>query len=342
MHRTSRRGRLGLIACVGALAVTGAACGGSDVDEEGTTGAAGAASSAVESATAAAELSGKVAIDGSSTVAPISNAVAEEFQKEQSNVQVTVGTSGTGGGFEKFCNGEIDIADASRPIKDEEKAACQAKGIEYVEVPVASDGLSIVVNPENDFVKCLTVEQLNKMWDQGSKVKTWKDVDPSFPADPIKLYGPGTDSGTFDFFTDEINGEEGKSRTDYTASEDDNVLVQGVAGDRAALAYFGLAYFEENQDKLKAVEVNGGNGCVAPSPATVKDGTYKPLSRPLFIYVSQKAAQRPEVAGFVAYYLANAPTVVEEVQYVPLDAADYQTSAAQFTTAGSGNGSSPD
>lgn len=261
-------------------------------------------------------LSGKIQADGSSTVFPIAEAMAEEFRAVQPGVQVTVGTSGTGGGFEKFCNDEIEIANASRPIKEEEAAKCKEKDIEYVELQVAYDGLSVMVNPNNDFVKCLTTDQLKAIWGPGSKVKTWKDVDSKWPAEVIKLYGPGTDSGTFDYFTKEINGEEGASRSDYTASEDDNVLVQGVAGDDGSLGYFGYAYYSENRDKLKLVEVDGGKGCVAPSKETILDGTYAPLSRPIFIYVKKSALEREEVAEFAKFYIEQAKELVPTVGYI--------------------------
>ena len=270
-----------------------------------------------------AGLSGSIAVDGSSTVYPITEAVAEEFGAEHPDVRVAVGIAGTGGGFKKFCNAEIDINDASRPIKDEEAEACATGGVEYTEFQVGLDGISVVVNPENDWAECLTVEQLKAIWDQDSAVDSWQDVDPSFPDQPITLYGPGTDSGTFDFFTEEINGEAKRSRPDYTANEDDNVLVQGVAGDESGLGYLGLSYYLENAAILSAVEIDGGSGCVAPSVATVADGTYTPLSRPLYLYVSQKALERPEVVEFVQFYLENAPTLVTETDYVPVDQAIY-------------------
>ncbi len=233
-------------------------------------------------------------------------------------MRVTVGTSGTGGGFEKFCKGEIDIADASRPIKDEEKAACEKERIGWIELQVANDGIALVVNPRNTWAKCLTVEQLKKIWEPGSNVESWKDVDPSFPDEKLSLYGAGTDSGTFDYFTDEINGEEGASRTDYEPSEDDNVIVQGVAGSTGGLAYFGFTYFEENAEQLKAVAIDGGEGCVEPSTDTAQDGSYAPLSRPLFVYVSDTAAQQEHVSDFVDFYIENIDEIVTEAQYVPL------------------------
>jgi phosphate transport system substrate-binding protein len=231
---------------------------------------------------------------------------------------VTVGTSGTGGGFEKFCAGETDISDASRAIEEDEIAACRSGGIEYQEFQVANDGLSVVINPENDWAQCLTVEQLKKIWNTGSKVDNWNQVDPSFPDQKLALYGAGTDSGTFDYFTEAINGEEGASRSDYNATEDDNVTVQGVSGDKGGLGYFGLSYLEQNSDKLKGVEVDNGRGCVAPSSETVQDGSYAPLSRPLFIYVKADSLRKPEVEAFVEYYLENAATLAEQALFVPL------------------------
>jgi len=293
--------RLLIVPLAAALAATLAACGGNGGSNGNGSG-----------------LSGSIRIDGSSTVAPLSEAAADEFQQKNSGVRVTVGTSGTGGGFEKFCRGEIDIADASRQIEDDEKALCRKNGVEWAEVQVANDGIAVVVNKDNDFVKCLTVAELRKIWDQGSRVKNWNQVRSSFPNRPIELYGPGTDSGTFDFFTKAINGEEGRSRTDYNASEDDNVLVQGVAGNAGALGYFGLSYYEQNQDKLKLVEVDGGQGCVAPSKETVQNGTYKPLSRPLFIYPSREALQRREVREFVRFYIDNEEQLTKRALFIDL------------------------
>ena len=264
-------------------------------------------------------LSGTVRADGSSTVAPLVSLAAERFRKEEPDVKVTVGISGTGGGFERFCRGETDLANASRPIKDEEIAACKKKGIDYIELQVANDGLSVVINNGNDWAKCLTVEQLKKIWQPGSKIKNWKDVDPSFPSQNLSLFGAGTDSGTFDYFTDAIVGEEGASRSDYTATEDDNVTVRGVAGEKGALGYFGLSYYESNKGKLKAVEIDGGDGCVAPSLETVQDGTYKPLSRPLFTYVKKSSAlEKLEVDAFLQFLLDNQETLARGALFVPL------------------------
>jgi phosphate transport system substrate-binding protein len=282
--------------------------------------------------------SGDIAVDGSSTVFPITEAMAEEFQKNNSNVRVTVGVSGTGGGFKKFCAGETDISDASRPIKDSEIELCQQAGIEYIELPVAYDALSVVVNPQNDWVDCLTTAELQKIWKPAAqgKINNWNQVRGDFPDRELTLYGPGTDSGTFDYFTDAINGEEGASRGDYTASEDDNVIVQGVANDKGALGYFGLAYYEENQDKLKAVAVDdgdpsNGDGCITPSIATVEDSTYQPLARPIFIYVKKEALARPEVQSFVDYYMDSAnKKLVSEVGYVPLNDSIYQAAQTRL------------
>jgi phosphate transport system substrate-binding protein len=265
---------------------------------------------------AGSELSGRVQADGSSTVFPITQAIGEEFHKESPNVDVSVGSSGTGGGFEKFCNGEIDISDASRAIKDEEKQACATKRVEYQELTIGIDGLSVLTNRANTFVDCLTVAELKKIWEPKSKVKNWSQVRSGFPSKPLTLYGPGTDSGTFDFFTKEINGEEDASRSDYTASEDDNVLVTGVAGDKNALGYFGFAYYEQNTDKLRLLGVNAGTGCLKPDRDSINTGTYKPLSRPLFIYVAKDSLSKPPVVAFVDYYLDNVNSLIADVGYV--------------------------
>ncbi|GAB4230943.1 MAG: hypothetical protein Kow0049_13050 [Stanieria sp.] len=273
-----------------------------------------------------------ITIDGSSTVFPITEAMAEEYQIANPGTRITVGISGTGGGFKKFCAGETDISNASRPIKTEEIELCKQNGIEYVELPVAYDGLSVVVNPQNDWVDCLTVEELKKIWEPSAqgKITNWNQVRADFPNQELSLYGAGTDSGTFDYFTDAIVGEESASRGDYTSSEDDNVIVQGVANDPNALGYFGLAYYEENQDKLKLVAIDdgdpsNGDGCITPSAETVNDGTYQPLARPEFIYVKKEALARPEVQSFVEYYLDPANSeLVSEVGYIPMSDAVYQ------------------
>ena len=269
------------------------------------------------------ELSGTIEIDGSSTVFPVSEAVAEEFGKLHPDVRVNVGVSGTGGGFKRFTVGETDISDASRPIKDAEAQAAADNGIEYYPLRVAMDGLSVMVSPDNDFVECLTTDQLKMIWEPGSTVSKWSDVDPSWPSSDIALYGPDTDSGTFDYFTEEIMGEAQLSRPDYTASADDNVLVQGIAGGKYSLGYFGFAYYQENQDKLNLVAVDSGNGCVLPTSESIENGTYSPLSRPLFIYVSKQSMERPEVKAFVEFYLDNAADLAQEVGYIKLGDDEY-------------------
>ena len=265
------------------------------------------------------ELAGRLAADGSSTVAPLVTLAAERFRKEQPGVRVTVGTSGTGGGFERFCRGETDISNASRPIKEEEEALCRKNGVEQFHLQVANDGISIVVNRANDWVECLTVDQVKKMWSPGSKVETWRDVDASFPDQRLTLFGAGTDSGTFDYFTDAIVGEEGASRSDYTPSEDDNVIVNGVSGTKGGLGYFGLSYYIENRERLRAVAVDGGDGCVDPSIETVQDGSYKPLSRPLYVYVNEDAlANKPAVEPFLTFLLDNQQEIARGAKFVPM------------------------
>ncbi|NEP36698.1 PstS family phosphate ABC transporter substrate-binding protein [Moorena sp. SIO3B2] len=263
----------------------------------------------------------QVKVDGSSTVFPISEAMAEEFQKANPEIQVTVGVSGTGGGFKKFCAGETDISNGSRPIKESEIELCKNGGIEYIELPIAFDGLSVVVNKDNNFASCLKTSELKKIWEPAAqgKINNWNQVRPGFPNQKLGLYGPGTDSGTYDYFTGKTVGKDKGSRGDYTASEDDNLIVQGVSTDKGGLGFFGYAYYEENKDKLKLVQIDGGSGCVAPSTATIADGTYKPLSRPEFIYVKKEAATRPEVKAFVDYQLAAANAkLISEVGYVPM------------------------
>jgi len=322
------------LALVGVLAF--GACGGDGGEDVPTDGGN---TPAAADGTDYSSLAGDVVVDGSSTVGPITEAVAEEFGKEQNQkVRVSVGISGTGGGFEKFCKGETDINDASRPIKkDDEKegVGCAANGVEYVEFTVAIDGLTVVVNAANDFAQCLTYAQLTMLWDEGSTVTKWNELDPSFPDEEIKLFGPGADSGTFDYFTEEINGTVDVSRADYSASEDDNQLVQGVEQDENALGYFGYAYYKGEAANLKALQVNKdqngkgtptppdkAKGCVGPTEATINDNSY-PLSRPLFIYVNKEALAKPHVRGFIEYYLTNAEQLVADVGYVALPAADY-------------------
>ena len=269
-----------------------------------------------------------VKIDGSSTVYPITEGVAEDFQKMKKNaIKVTVGISGTGGGFKKFCRGETDVQNASRPIQDKEMIDCRAAGVEYIELPVAFDALTVVMNPKNTFLKAITVEELKKIWEPAAqgKILRWNQVNPAWPDAPIKLFGAGSDSGTFDYFTEAINGKSKASRGDFTASEDDNVLVQGVAQDINAIGYFGYAYYAENQNRLKAVPIieKPGKPAVGPSEASVLDGSYQPLSRPIFIYVNAKSLAKPQVREFAEYYMKNAAKIAKEVKYVPLPAQAY-------------------
>jgi phosphate transport system substrate-binding protein len=299
-------------------------CGGG-----GNTATTGSASTSVPPAV--------IAVDGSSTVFPISEAVAEEFQKKTPGMQVTVGLSGTGGGFQKFCRGETAISNASRPISAAEVEACKQGGINYIELPVAYDGLAVVVNPKNTWASSMTVAELNKLWspEAQGKVLRWNQVRADWPNQEVHLFGAGVDSGTFDYFTEVINGKAKASRGDYTSSEDDNVLVQGVAGDQLALGYMGLAYFEENRQKLRLVPIDDGDpsngaGAIAPSAETVRRGTYRPLSRPMFIYVNTSALGRPEVQSFVEYYLSAGEPLVAEVGYVPLTDAELQLVRQRF------------
>jgi phosphate transport system substrate-binding protein len=305
------------------------ACSDDDGDGGNGDGATATTSQATEPMD---DLSGDIDGDGSSTVFPITEAVAEEFGQLHSGVRVTAGIAGTGGGFEKFCAGETDFNDASRPIKDEEAQTCADAGIEFTEFQVAFDGLSVVTNPSNDFVDCLTVEELKKIWEPAAErtITNWSQVRDGFPDKGLSLYGPGTDSGTFDYFTEEINGETDASRGDYQASEDDNVLVQGIVGDEGGLGYFGLAYYEENADQLKLISVDGGAGCVAPSSTTVLDGTYTPLSRPLFVYFTNESLTRPEVQEFVRFYLTEGAALAAEVGYVEASDAIYQEGLAKL------------
>jgi phosphate transport system substrate-binding protein len=320
-----------LLLALAALTLGAAGCGR---EEDDTADAPATTEAAGDETTTEAALEGDVIADGSSTVGPLTTAAAEGYREVQPGVNVEVGISGTGGGFERFCAGETDISDASRPIKDDEEAPiCADAGITYVDYTVAIDALTIIVNPENDWATCLTTEQLMKIWEPGAegKVDNWNQVDPSFPDEPLTLAGPGTDSGTFDYFTDVINGEEGASRADYNASEDDNVIVQAVAGDPGALGYFGYTYYEQNQDTLKAVEIDGGSGCVAPSPESAQDGSYTPLSRPLFVYVKTESLARPEVAAFAQYLLDSNAEISEAALFIPLN--DEQLATSKETLA---------
>jgi phosphate transport system substrate-binding protein len=318
MTFSSRKYRVSTQLTAAVLTLALAACGSSTPTD-------GADSAAGEDAAAEGGLSGEVLVDGSSTVFPISEAMAEEFMAENPDVRVTVGVSGSGGGFEKFCAGETDISNASRPIKEEEMALCEEAGIEYVEVPVAFDGLSVVVHPSNDWATCLKPEELGKMWEPAAEgeVVSWSQVRDGYPETDLVLYGPGTDSGTYDYFTDATTGEEGESRGDYTASEDDNIIVQGISSDEGGLGFFGFAYYEENKDSLKIVEIENSDGdCVIPTLETIADGSYNPLARPIFFYVKKEALEtKPEVAAFVNFHLDLANEfLIEEVGYVALPA----------------------
>jgi phosphate transport system substrate-binding protein len=308
LKEMNRMRKLLAFAACGALALGAAACGNDDDDDGGGNGGGGGGG----------DLSGTIRIDGSSTVGPFAQAAQEAFVGENPGVRITVAQSGTGGGFEKFCAGETDISNASRPIDEEEEVPlCEKEGVDYTEVQVANDGISIATNPELA-VDCMTVEQLKELWSQGSKVQSLSDIDPSLPDGELSLFGPGTDSGTFEFFTEEINGEEGNTRKDYQPSEDDNVLVQGVSGESGGLGYFGFSYYEQNQDSLNLVGVDSGNGCVKPSQESIASGEYKPLSRPLFMYPSQKAIQRPEVKAFMDYVVENYQAISEASSIVPM------------------------
>ncbi|MDW8206949.1 MAG: PstS family phosphate ABC transporter substrate-binding protein [Chloroherpetonaceae bacterium] len=271
-----------------------------------------------------------ITIDGSSTVFPITEAIAEEFQKQNPTIRVSVGTSGTGGGFKKFAHREIHIADASRPIKPEEATEAAKNGIEFIEIPIAYDGISIVVNPRNTWATYLTTQELKQIWQPASTINNWKQIRNTFPDKPLKLYGAGTDSGTFDYFTEAIVGKARASRPDYTASEDDNTLVQGVAGDEGALGYFGYAYYEANKDKVKLLAIDNGKGPVLPSPQTINDGSYQPLSRPVFLYIRKDAAELPHVQQFIRFYLTQGPELIKSVGYIPLPPRAYQLALQRF------------
>ncbi|HEX6667654.1 MAG TPA: PstS family phosphate ABC transporter substrate-binding protein [Solirubrobacterales bacterium] len=302
-----------------------AACGSSSDDSTGSSSASGGE-----------DLSGSIRIDGSSTVAPLTEAVAEQFMAENSGVRVTVGTSGTGGGFEKFCAGETDISDASRAIEPEEIAACKKDGVGYEEVHVATDALTVMINNENP-IACLTVEQLSDVWGPDSKLSNWSEipgVEEEFDEE-LALFGPGTDSGTFDYFTESINGEEGATRKDYNnVGEDDNATVKGVEGSPGGMGYAGFSFYTENEGKLKALEVDNGKGCVPPSVETAQDGSYAPLSRPLFMYPSEAALKKPEVKAFITYYLENVNSVAEGLGFVPLTEEQLEESTAAAEKAG--------
>ncbi len=287
-------------------------------DDQPTQAPTTAQTSKQDAAREVSTLSGEIVIDGSSTVYPVTVAAAEDFRKEHPQVQIPVGISGTGGGFKKFAKGETVISDASRPIKESERELAAEHGVTFIELTVAYDGLSVLVNPDNDWATCLTTEQLNEVWKPDSNVTNWNQIDPSYPDLEIVLYGPDADSGTFDYFTEEINGDTGVIRHDFFPAVDDNVLVQGIAGDRGALGYFGYAYYAANTDKLKLASVDPGDGCVEPSEETINGGAYTPLSRPLYIYVGIQALGRPEVRAFIDYYLENAANLAASVGYVGL------------------------
>ena len=275
-----------------------------------------------------------IIIDGSSTVFPIAEAAAEEFGLLTGGaVRVAVGVSGTGGGFQKFCSGETNINNASRPIKTTEVDMCAEGGVEFIEMPVAYDGVTVMVNPESEFVRCITIEELHTIWgpEAEGKITNWNQVRPEWPDQRLQLYGPGVDSGTFDYFTETVNGEAQASRGDFTASENDNVLVQGISGDKNSLGFFGYAYYSENAEKLKVLAVDGGDGCVVPSEDTIKDGSYAPLSRPLFLYVAKSSAEKPMVQEFIRFYFSpDGQELVSEVGYVPFPGQVYELALARF------------
>ena len=296
------------------VAVVMVACSSDEEPQQPATSKSAVKDEAAQDST----LSGEIVIDGSSTVYPVTVAAAEDFRKEHPRVQIPVGISGTGGGFKKFAAGETVISDASRPIKDSERENAVANGVEFIELTVAYDGLSVLVNPDNDWATCLTTDQLHEIWKPDSEISNWNQVDSSYPDREIVLYGPDSDSGTFDYFTEEINGDTGVIRHDFFPAVDDNVLVQGIAGDRGALGYFGYAYYVANTDKLKLVNVDDGSGCIEPNETTINDGSYSPLSRPLYVYVSVAALERAEVRAFIDFYLGNAAELAASVGYVGL------------------------
>ena len=287
-----------------------------------------AAALAASAAAGVTALSGTITADGSSTVGPYAIAAAEGFQKKNKGARVTVGISGTGGGFERFCRGETDLANASRAMRNSEAILCRDAGIKWIAFTVANDGISVVVNKQNTWVDCLTTAELKTIWNTGSKVQSWRDIRPSFPDVELKLFGPGTDSGTFDFFTEVINGKAKASRSDFLATEDDNIIVQGVAGERGGMGYFGFSYFEENADKLKLVKVDNGSGCTAPSVATVQKGQYKPLARPLFIYAKRTSFRRPVVAGYFGHIFNNEKAIAKRAGFIALT--DRQLKKARY------------
>jgi phosphate transport system substrate-binding protein len=283
------------------------------------------------------ELKGRISADGSSTVAPLMTLAAERFRGEEPKVRVTVGVSGTGGGFERFCRGETDLSNASRQIKDEERELCKKNQVGFFELQVANDGISVVVNNGNTWADCLTVDQLKRIWEPKSKIRSWRDLDPSFPDEKLTLFGPGTDSGTFDYFTDAIVGDEGLSRSDYTQTENDNVVVTGVGGEKGALGYFGLSYYLENEDRLKALAVDGGGDCVEPTVETVQNGSYEPLSRALYVYVSEDSlADKPAVDPFLTFVLDNEPRLARGAKFVPMTTAQLDHARTVLESGGVG------
>ena len=293
----------------------------------------------VENSADGVELSGTIKVDGSSTVFPITEAVAEEFRTVQPEVKVTIGVSGTGGGFKKFSRGETNLSNASRPIKDKEIEACAENNITYLELEVAYDGLAVLVHPDNDWVDNFNIEELKKIWEPAAqgKIMKWNQIRPEWPNEEIHLFGPGVASGTYDYFTEAVVGKSGSSRGDFTASEDDHVLVQGIAGDKFSLGFFGLAYYTENKDKLKLIGVNNGEKVVKPTLETVSNGTYSPLSRPLFVYVNSTSVKQPEVVEFVNFYIDNAGELSKDVGYIPLPAENYEKARERFKTFVEGN-----
>ncbi|HEV3479484.1 MAG TPA: PstS family phosphate ABC transporter substrate-binding protein [Gaiellaceae bacterium] len=293
----------------------------------------GMAVALVTAAAVTAAIRGTVNSDGSSTVAPFAQAAAESFERKYRGANVLVGVSGTGGGFERFCKNETDLSNASRPIRLSEAARCHEERIGYIQFLVANDGIAIVANRQNTWANCLTVSELKKAWDRGSNVNSWNDIRPSFPNVPLELFGPGTDSGTFEFFTEKINGRARQSRSDYSASENDNVLVSGVAGERGAMGYFGLSYYLENKSRLKVLRVDGGNGCTTPTVASVQSRAYRPLSRGLFVYAKKKAFKRDVVAAFIRHMIQNEKTIAQRARIVPLTKAQLRKAQRQYNTA---------
>lgn len=334
---------LAVLLTAGLLALATAGCGGDEPASAPiptSTASTGSFPASTTVQAKVADLSGDINVDGSSTVFPITEAMAEEFgYSTGDNVRITVGVSGTGGGFKKFCTGETHISDASRPIKQSEVDLCAENGVQYIELPVAIDGLSVIVNPANDFVECMTVEELHSVWAPEAEgvVTKWSQVRAGWPDEEIRLYAPGVDSGTFDYFTETVNGESQASRGDFLPSEDDNVLVTGISGDKGALGYFGYAYYVENADRLKLLDIDGGEGCITPTDETINNGRYSPLSRPLFIYVTAEALNQPHVKAFVEYYLDEASRqLISETGYIPFPDSIYELVLNKFLNGNTG------